>query len=130
MQVVVPGQQFVVEPRRVVAEQGLAPQFVGQQVRVEDQQVRLFGAGGVFPGQLATSDGRNVGQAGVTLMLVDEIAHVFPHHQPAEMGLQFARQPAFTAGFGAGQYHYFHACNAGSARHSRQPCTAITVNKA
>ena len=90
----------------------------------------MLRAGGIFPGQLAVGDGRDVGQGRVALMLVDETAHVFADHQAAEMRVQFCRQPAFTAGFGTGQYHYFNDCNAGSARHSRQPCTAITVNKA
>ena len=37
VQVVMTCQQLIVEPRRVVAEQGLAPQLVGEQMGVENQ---------------------------------------------------------------------------------------------
>jgi hypothetical protein len=130
VQVVVARQQLIVKPCRVVAEQGLAPEFVGEQVGVEDQQPGLRCTRGVFPGQLAEGDVRNVRQAGVALMRVDEIPHVFADHQATEVRVQLSGEPAFAAGFGARQYHHLHVRNAGSARHSRQPCTAITVNSA
>lgn len=44
MQVVMTGQQFAVEPAWVVAKQRLAPEPVGQQVSIEDQQRRAPGA--------------------------------------------------------------------------------------
>ena len=53
-----PRQEFVIQPAGVVAEQGLAPEPVGEQVGVEDQQRGAFGAGGILPGQLALGNGR------------------------------------------------------------------------
>ena len=96
-----PRQKFVIKPAGIVAEQGLAPELVGQQVGVEDQQGGAFGAGGILPGQLALGNGRDIRQGGVALMLVDEVPHIFPHHQPAEARVQLRRQPALAAGFGA-----------------------------
>ena len=67
VQVVMTGQQRRLEPLRAIAEQGLAPEDVAQQVGVEDQQRRPLGTCRVFPGQLAGGDVGDVGQAGIAL---------------------------------------------------------------
>ncbi|MOA36999.1 hypothetical protein D3C78_1585630 [compost metagenome] len=97
-------------------------------MRVEDEQRRLLRPRFVLPCQLTAGDVRNVGQGGVPRILLDEPAHMLVDQNPAETLLQLGRQPAFTAGFRACEYQDFHARNAGSARHSRQPCTAMTAN--
>ena len=88
---------------------------------VQNQQLRLQGAGCIFLGQLPASDLRNVGQAGVARVLLDEITHIFTHQNPAKLLLQLSRQPALATRLRPGQYDYFHVRSAGSARQSRQP---------
>src|SRR5471032_3365864 len=56
VQVVVSGQQRLLDPGRAVAEQGLAPENIAQQMCIQNQQAWLPGPGLVFPLQLATGD--------------------------------------------------------------------------
>ncbi|MNE59253.1 hypothetical protein D3C80_1543380 [compost metagenome] len=98
---------------------------------VEDQQLGLAGTGGVLPGQLAASDCRNIGITGVAALFVDKVTYILTDQFPTEVGLDFMAQPALAAGLGTAQDQDLHALtSAGSRRHSRQPCTAIKVNRA
>ncbi|MNY40684.1 hypothetical protein D3C86_1754420 [compost metagenome] len=130
MQIILPGQQRLFDPDRALAKQGPAPEDVAQQVSVEQQQPRLSCAGPVLPLQLSAGNGRNVGQARIAWVLLDEPADIFVHQNAAEMRLQFGREPTLATGFGTGEHQDFHVRNTGSARHSRQPCTAIRANSA
>lgn len=122
-------QQLASQPWGAIAEQGLAPEDIAQQVGVEDQQRRRLRAGLIFPLQLATGDLGDVRQASLARIQFDEAPHVFIHPQATESLLEARRQPAFAGRLGTGQDNDLHVRSTGSARHSRQPCMANSVNR-
>ena len=62
----------------------------------------------IFPSKLALGDGRDVGIAGVALVLLDKVAHVLTDDHAAKALLDACSQPAFTAGLGASENQDLH----------------------
>ncbi|MNR31057.1 hypothetical protein D3C85_1485470 [compost metagenome] len=60
MQIVVPCQQCLLDPRRAIAEQCATPENIAQEMRIENQQWWLLGACLIFPSQLALCYRRDV----------------------------------------------------------------------
>ncbi|PAV70677.1 hypothetical protein WR25_22851 [Diploscapter pachys] len=74
VQVVMARLDGLFQPLGAIAEQCPAPQDIAKQVGVENQQLRCLRPALVFPGELPTGDGGDIGVAGIALLALHEVA--------------------------------------------------------